>query len=147
MVRKRIEIPVPDYLYKYLKSVYNNVGVVSVGNRQKISTSLRYADAASYWSNPENSRNITVSMYNPTPMKGYQLARQWQKMFKTEMCEFANRMVESGFQAKPALECFLTLHGLNEFDYKLDRAYKIWQRYNWRAEEKKVELLKKRGGL
>jgi len=50
---------------------------------------------------------------------------------KDQMCRHAATVVRLGGYARPALAEWLRLHDVDEEEYSLETAYKLWQRFGW----------------
>jgi len=62
------------------------------------------------------------------------------KLHKDLMCRHAAAAVQNGQVARKAILAWLEMHGIEEDEFGLETAYKKWQRFQWKLEEKNTEF-------
>jgi hypothetical protein len=63
------------------------------------------------------------------------------KFHKDAACRYVSTMYGLGQDARPALQDWLKRHSVEEDDYSLDSAYKMWQRWIWDFSGKNKEYI------
>lgn len=126
--RKKVRLYLEPYLYKFIQPMIKN-GVLEVSGEMcrkfKIRRTRHAYGYASVW---EGRKEVWVAMYEPSPVRVYALVVHLRSLFHLEMLSTAQRKLLNGFTAKESLSAFLKSYGITEHDYKLERAYKRWQR-------------------
>jgi hypothetical protein len=84
----------------------------------------------------EVHNNFGYHIYKQAHLIGINLFR----IHKDQMCRHAAFAVQHGKDVRPALISWLEIYGIQEDDYGLDTAYKAWQRFRWKIEEKNMEF-------
>jgi hypothetical protein len=84
----------------------------------------------------EVGKNFGYHIYKQAHLIGINLFR----IHKDQMCRHAAFAVQQGKGVRPALLSWLEMHGIEEDHYGLDTAYKAWQRFRWKIEEKNTEF-------
>ena len=138
-MRKLAILPVPYYLLKFIRQKGNyQSGTLFCDSKIVLPEVKDFHQSSRYFAKRADKHNIRVFMYDPTKRRLYQLYVLYRELFKQAMHEAMSRDHAMGLKAKDSLVEFLDLYGITEYDYKIDRGLKSWQRYKLRHDNSKV---------
>lgn len=129
--KKIIELPVPVFLYKYLKAYTDNDGLLNMPfdlpceNYKDLVTVRRYFEFASHYKYPL----IKVNTYSMTANMQYGLQRYFRQLFFRDLYAFINSHVKTYFEIKTAIQLFCNQYNISEDDYKIETIIKKYQRF------------------
>jgi hypothetical protein len=138
-MRKLAILPVPYYLLKFIRQKGNyQSGTLFLDSKVKLPEVKDFHQSARHFAKRAEKHNLKVFMYDPTKKRLYQLYVMYRELFNQAMHDAMSRDHAMGLKAKDSLVEFLDLYGITEYDYKIDRGLKSWQRYKKRNDITKV---------
>jgi len=126
--KKTSLLPVPPYVYKWLKHRYGYKTCLEVKSRLSPLVYTNVWQVRQYLQNEQSYPCIHVSAYYPSPRSLYSFAMMLKDRFEQEMLSHVQLSVKLGYPAKHALEDFLEMCRIEEEELALSTAYKKWQR-------------------
>ena len=129
MVKREIELHIPTYLYKYLTIQYDIEDKVVLSNKFIFNMPSNSHNVGKYFEkNKANGKSIILEMWNPSTRKGYAFCKAMEREFNKALINFTDGYVRAGAAAKEAVELFLDIYEITEYDFKFETAYKKWVR-------------------
>lgn len=136
---KAYDIPISRAALKMLKRDFGFKGFFSWNgahltiNRVKYDQIYRYLDSTE----PHQVR-ITIICRYASPARLYQLAQTIEHTFDQTLMLYVESAVEHGMAAAEAIAKFTDKYDLSEEDFKMETAYKRWQRYQKKEKEREL---------
>lgn len=153
-VQKLVNLPLPAYLkkfvqygtkegylpldYEYTDQFYLNKPIKVL----RITTVVQFVSTrpndASHWyaTLPPETQYIHLEMVDPSLKKLHAIYLDIKKRFEEKMLDHMYIYKETQQNARLGLKVFLGNMDIAEHEYKIDRGYKVWQRYNKKIHKK-----------
>ena len=136
-MRKYAELPVEEYLYRYITNAFqleNNY--LKISNKLILPNVTNGRDWKKFYLKGGNLKKVKILMEDPNPRRVYKLYRFFYSHFRENMCVTAEQNFSLGFPARYQVDIFLSHYNIPEEMFKRESAYKIWQRYMKKKEQK-----------
>lgn len=147
-VQKLVNLPLPSYLKKfveygtkegYLSLDYEFTNQVYLTRKIKVLriktlvqfVSTRPNDASNWYAAlPPDTQYIHLEMVDPSLKKLHGIYLDIKKRFEEKMLDHMYVYKATRQNARLGLKVFIANMDIAEHEYKIDRGYKIWQRYH-----------------
>jgi hypothetical protein len=134
---KNTSIPVEWHIKKFIHYEYQTTGVIRFASRITYPVNDNASNHKVYFLRKRPSK-IQVEVFNASQKHKFYLVRYIEQIFKFKLHTYIEAQVSIGRPAKHAAQQYLyEMLDLNEEEYKIDRAYKSWQRYKKRVKSYK----------
>lgn len=139
-IKKVVEIPLPNFLYKFLKGYLNPSQEIDLPFH--LPTPLTKSDAivSKYFQTAQKKKykSIKFLCIRHNIAHQYGVIRLCNQMFYTQAFIFIDTHVKTYFDIKIAVQLFFNQHNISEDDFKMETFLKKYQRFRKRPKHQRL---------
>lgn len=133
-MKKLVTIYVKPHIYKVLRRDYAYTDVLLIRRRFHIYTHTNTTYPSKFETPQDDLRAVRMEGEDMNIRKAYAIVRSIEAQFGEKMNIYVMGQVSAGKPARTAVRNFLEKYDILDEEFKVDSAYKAWQRFE--ADEK-----------
>jgi hypothetical protein len=134
-MKKQVSIYVNPHVYKILRRDYGYVDVLIIRKRYHIYMHKDTVHPRKFLVPDPNLREIKIEGPDMNGRKAYAIIRNIEAQFREKINTYVLGQTAAGYPARTAVRDFLEKYDILDEEFKVDSAYKDWQRFE--ANDKK----------
>lgn len=128
-MKKQVSIYVHPHIYKVLRRDYNYDDVLIIPKRFHIYMHTNTVHPRKYLVPDEDLREIKIEGPDMNYRKAYAIIKSIEAQFREKMNSYVLGQVTAGEPARTAVRDYLEKYDILDEEFKVDSAYKDWQRF------------------